>query len=92
MNMDKWATLKSIQLSIKVWVKLFLLLENALKLTENLNPFQGPSLTPSSINTHRTGQKLVWINMACIELYDTGQNSVTQKSKDLATRGFQKKF
>jgi len=30
--------------------------------------------------------------MACIELYDTGQSSVTLKSKDLATHGFHKKF
>ena len=29
---DKWATSKSTQLSTKVWVKLLLLLENALKL------------------------------------------------------------
>ena len=28
--------------------------------------------------------------IACIELYDIGQNSVTLKCKDLATRGFQK--
>jgi len=45
-------TLKSIQLSIKVWVKLFLLLENALKLTENLNPFQGPTHSDPIINKH----------------------------------------
>jgi len=32
MSMDKWATSKSTQLSTKVWVKLLLLLENALKL------------------------------------------------------------
>ena len=32
MNMDKWATSKSTQLSTKIWVKLLLLLENALKL------------------------------------------------------------
>ena len=32
MNMDKWATLKSTQLSTKIWVKLLLPLENALKL------------------------------------------------------------
>jgi len=34
MSTDKWATLKStqLQLSMKVWVKLLLLLENALKL------------------------------------------------------------
>jgi len=30
--------------------------------------------------------------MAFAELYATGQNSVTLKSKDLATRGFPKKF
>ena len=30
--------------------------------------------------------------MACIELYDTGQSSVTLKSKDLATHGFHKKI
>jgi len=30
--------------------------------------------------------------MACIELWAKGQNSITLKSKDLATRGFQKKF
>jgi len=28
--------------------------------------------------------------MACVDLYATGQNSITLKSKDLATRGFQK--
>jgi len=28
--------------------------------------------------------------MACIEFHVTGQNSVTLKSKDLASRGFQK--
>jgi len=32
MNTDKWATSKSTQLSTKIWVKLLLLLENALKL------------------------------------------------------------
>ena len=32
MSADKWATSKSTQLSTKVWVKLLLLLENALKL------------------------------------------------------------
>jgi len=32
MNMDKWATSRSTQLSTKIWVKLLLLLENALKL------------------------------------------------------------
>jgi len=32
MNTDKWATSKSAQLSPNVWVKLLLLLENALKL------------------------------------------------------------
>ena len=32
MTMDKWATSKSTQLSTKLWVKLLLLLENALKL------------------------------------------------------------
>ena len=32
MSKDKWATLKSTQLSTKIWVKLLLLLENALKL------------------------------------------------------------
>jgi len=36
MKMDKWATSKSTQLSTKIWVKLLLLLENALKL--NLRP------------------------------------------------------
>jgi len=32
MSMDKWATSTSTQLSTNVWVKLLLLLENALKL------------------------------------------------------------
>jgi len=32
MSTDKWATSKSTQLSTKIWVKLLLLLENALKL------------------------------------------------------------
>jgi len=32
MGADKWATSKVAQLSTKVWVKLLLLLENALKL------------------------------------------------------------
>ena len=32
MSTDKWATSKSTQLSTKVWVKLLLLPENALKL------------------------------------------------------------
>ena len=32
MNTDKWASSKSTQLSTKIWVKLLLLLENALKL------------------------------------------------------------
>jgi len=60
MRTDKWATLKSTQVSTKLCVKLLLLFENAvkldfeaLKLTENLNPLQGPihTLTLSSINT-----------------------------------------
>jgi len=52
MNTDKWATSKSTQLSTKNWVKLLLLLENALKLTENLNPFQGPTHSDPIINKH----------------------------------------
>jgi len=32
MSTDKWTTSKSTQCSTKVWVKLLLLLENALKL------------------------------------------------------------
>ena len=32
MDTDKWATSKSTQLSTKVWVKVLLLLENALKI------------------------------------------------------------
>jgi len=63
MSMDKWATSTSTQLSTKVWVKLLLLLENALKL--NLRP---PNLLKIWIlsrashtfwpHHHRTGQKL----------------------------------
>jgi len=40
MSMDKWVTSKSTQFSTKVWVKLLLLLENALKLN-----FEALSLT-----------------------------------------------
>ena len=41
----------------------------ALKLTENLNPLQGPihTLTPSSINTQNKSKNYVWFIMACIE-------------------------
>jgi len=62
---------KSTQLSTKVWVKLLLLLENALKLnfealqlTENLNPLQRPThtLTSSSINTQNRSKNYVWID------------------------------
>ena len=38
MSTDKWATSKSTQLSTKVWVKLLLLLENALKLNFEPSP------------------------------------------------------
>jgi len=38
MRTDKWETSKSTQLSTKVWVKLLLLLENALKL--NFHTYQ----------------------------------------------------
>ena len=67
MNTDKWATSKSTQLST---VKLLLLLENALKLnfealklTKNLNPLQGPThtLTPPSINTQNRSKNYVLI-------------------------------
>ena len=70
MNTDKWATSKSTQLSTKIWVKLLLLLENtlklnfeALKLTENLNPLQGPThtLTPPSISTQNRSKNYVLI-------------------------------
>ena len=70
MSTDEWTTSKSTQLSTKVWVKLLLLLENALKLnfealwlSENLNPLQGPThtLTPSSINTQNRSKNYVWI-------------------------------
>ena len=63
MSMDKWATSKSTQLSTKVWVKLLLLYENALilnfealYLTENLDPLQGPTrphFAPSSTHTEQ---------------------------------------
>ena len=63
MNTDKWATSKSTRLSTKIWVKLFLLLENALKLnfealqlTENLNPLQGPPAQSNPIINKQTEQ------------------------------------
>ena len=63
MSTDKSATSKSTQLSTKVRVKLFLWLENALKLnlealklTENLNPLQGPTHTLTS-----SSKNYVWI-------------------------------
>ena len=87
MSRDKLATSKSTQLSTKSWVKLLLLLENALKLnfealplSENLNPLQGPThtLTPSSINTQNRSKKLridlswhVLNSMILVKLYHT---------------------
>jgi len=102
LSTEKWATSKSTQLSTKVWVKVLLLLENALKLnfedlylTENLNPLQRPThtLTSSSINTHNRSKNYVWIyhGMHCT-LHYRQKLSIILKSKDLATRGFQKKF
>jgi len=56
------------------------------------NPLQGPThtLTPSSMNTQNRSKTTYRFIMACIEFYATGQNSITLKSKDLATHGFQK--
>ena len=53
----------------------------------NFNPLQGPThiLTPSSINAQNRSKTAYGFIMACIELYDTDQNSVSLKSKDLAT-------
>jgi len=91
MSLDKWATSNSIQLSTNVWIKLLLLLENALKfwgpLTENLNPLQGPThtLTPSSINIQNRSKNCVWIynGMHWPPCYRS-KLSNTLKSKDLA--------
>jgi len=68
MSMDDWAIFQSLQNFTNVWVKLILLLENALKfefealqLTENLNPLQchTHTLTPSSINTQNRSKNYV---------------------------------
>jgi len=64
MSMNKWATSQSTNLSTKVWVKLLLLLENALK-TQFLRPSSWefePSPRPHqhfdlNINTHTTQVK-----------------------------------
>jgi len=67
MSTDKWATSKSTQLSTKVWVKLLLLLENALKLNfealilnENLKIWT-PTHSDPIINKHKEQVKNVWI-------------------------------
>ena len=62
-----------------------------LTITEILNPLQEPTqtLTPSSMNARKT---MYGFNMACIELYATRPNSITLKSKDLATRAFSNKL
>jgi len=66
---DKWATSKSTQLSINIWVKLLLLLENALNLnfealslTENLNPLRAHTHSDPIINKHTNRLKdQLWI-------------------------------
>ena len=78
---------KSTQLSTTFWVKLLPLLENALqlnseaiKLTENLNPPQGPThtLTPSSIQV-KNSHGIHWGQSYRLK------HTITLKSKDLAT-------
>ena len=95
----KWATSKSTQLSTNVWVKLLLLLENALKLN-----FWGPltnwkfepcprahTLTPSSINTQNRSKTYVWIyhGMHWPPSYRS-KLSNTLRSKDLGILAFKK--
>ena len=62
-------------------------------LTENLNPLQRPThtLTSSSINTQNRSKNYVWIYHGMHWTLRYRQKlSITLKSKDLATRGFQK--
>ena len=97
MSMDKWATSKSTQLSTIVWIKLLLLLENALNLGPltnwNLKPLQGPphTLTPSSIRTPNRSKNYVWIyhDMHWPPSYRS-KLSNTLKSKDMAILAFKK--
>ena len=60
----------STQLPTKIWVKLLLLLENALtlnfqtlKLTKNLNPLQGPTHSDPTINKHTEQVKKLRIDL-----------------------------
>ena len=91
---DKWATSKSTQLSTKIWVKLLLLLENALKLN-----FWGPltswKFEPSprphthsdpTINKHTEQVKKLHFDLSWHALNSViGQKlSTTLKSKDEA--------
>ena len=82
MNTDKWATSKSTQLSTKIWVKLLLLLEDALKLNfENLHP-------------HRIGQKnnvLIYHDMHWSRCYRSKTPYHTEK-QGFGYPGFQNKI
>ena len=101
MSTDKWATSKSTQLSTKVWAKLLLPLENALKLLRPSNLKFEPSPRAHThsdpiINKHTEQVKnYVWIyhGMHWTLCYRSKSKLyIILKSKDLATLGFQKKF
>ena len=98
MSSDKWATSKSTQLATKVWVKLLLLLENALKLnSEALELKFEPSPRPHThsdptINKHTRQVKNYGFIMTCIDLYVRGQNSLPHRKARIWLPWLQKKI
>jgi len=63
MSTDKWATSKFTQLSTKIWVKLFLLLENALKLKFEPSPRPHTQSDPT-IDKHTEQVKKLGIDLS----------------------------
>ena len=95
----KWATSKFTQVLTKFWVKLLLLLENALKLNFwgppltnwkfEPSPMSQHTLTPTSINTQNRSKKYVYgFIMACIAPHERGH----WKARIWLPLAFQKKF
>ena len=97
MKIDKWATSESIHVSTNFCVKLFLLLENALRLNFEalrltnwkFEPLPRPLPHSDAIDNINTQKNYVWIYHDMHWTLSYKQKlSIMLKSKDLATRGF----
>jgi len=79
MNADRWATSKSTQLSTKIWVKLLLLLDNALKLNfwgPLTNWKVEPSPRPPSHSDPTINKHTEQVKKLCIDLSWHALNSL----------------